>query len=74
MNGHWYYPERLPDGDENPYRGRCHNCGSVEFCAGIISTVSVLRLEREGWWPIIHFVPQGEIPGDPRVRGNVFVL
>lgn len=30
-----FYDARLPNGDPNPYQGRCRNCGSSKF--------------REGW-------------------------
>ena len=74
LNACWYYPETTyiaGEGmTENPYAGRCRNCGSRKIVIGEISILEMQKWERQGW----EFIPwheQTDIP-NPAVKNNVF--
>ena len=57
LNACWYYPETTyiaGEGmTENPYAGRCRNCGSRKIVIGEISILEMQKWERQGW----EFIP-----------------
>lgn len=79
INNAWYDPKEIYIAGqgmiENPYRGRCRNCGSRQFFVGGISRVEMLKWEKEGWEFIPWFEPSElmETP-HPGVKNNIFIM
>lgn len=76
VNAHWYYPRQIHEPGkgviDNPYAGRCKNCGSREFTVGAISKAMAEFWEKSGW----EFVPWKHamnVP-DPHVKNNIYII
>ena len=57
----------------NPYEGRCRNCGNTEFTVGMISTVEASKAERQLGWRFIPFMHDLNVP-NPFVKNNIFIV
>jgi len=77
LNADWYYPKRIkgPGGDlvENPFRGRCRNCGSRRLRVGTISKVDAESWERAENWKFIPWTDRLDIT-DPTLKRNIHIV